>query len=245
MSIKTQTLWSAIPLLIVTAINIVSVPLFYRFLGPTMYALWFYVLTFTGAFGFMDLGLGVAVGRYVGVALGKNDLVAVREYWGTGNIIAIPLLAAMATVFAITGVFFGPRWFNIDSSFVRLLQWSFAVGGVALFLSYYSQFWVILSQAHLDFKFLSILRTFTSVVQIVPAIILAWATRNPLVLILWGAAVGALQLVIFIWHAKRSYKLGFGFMHAAWHRAREMALYTGKTFLIDHTNPNTQHVDCG
>ena len=37
------------PLLVVTLVNIVSVPLFYRYLGPEMYALWFYVLTFTGA----------------------------------------------------------------------------------------------------------------------------------------------------------------------------------------------------
>ncbi len=72
MSLKKQTLWSIVPLLVITAINIVSVPLFYRFLGPVLYALWFYVLTFTGAFGFMDLGLGVAVGRYIGVALGEK-----------------------------------------------------------------------------------------------------------------------------------------------------------------------------
>jgi O-antigen/teichoic acid export membrane protein len=122
------------PLIVVSAVNIVSVPLFYRFLGAELYALWFYVLTFTGAFGFMDLGLGVAVGRYVGVALGKNDLQAVREYWGTGNAIAVPLLAAMGTLFAIVGVIFGPRWFNVAPSLTNLLRWSFAAGGVGLFV---------------------------------------------------------------------------------------------------------------
>src|ERR1700719_4799734 len=93
MSLKKQTFWSVLPLITVTVINIASVPLLCRYLGAEMYALWFYVLTFTGAFGFMDLGLGVAVGRYIGVALGRNDFQAVREYWGTGNSIAIPLLA--------------------------------------------------------------------------------------------------------------------------------------------------------
>src|ERR1700737_4938941 len=101
MSIKKQTLWSLAPLLVGSVVYIVSVSLFYRSLGPTMYALWFYVLTFTGAFGFMDLGLGVAVGRYVGVALGRSDLQAVREYWGTGNAIAIPLLATMGVIFGV------------------------------------------------------------------------------------------------------------------------------------------------
>src|SRR6267143_3076110 len=106
MSLKKQTLWSVAPLLLVTVINIVSVPLFYRYLGAELYALWFYVLTFTGAFGFMDLGLGVAVGRYVGVALGQNDVQAVREYWGTGNAIALPLLAVMGLGFGVIGVLF-------------------------------------------------------------------------------------------------------------------------------------------
>lgn len=231
MSLKKQTLWSMAPLIVVTVINIVSVPLFYRYLGAELYALWFYVLTFTGAFGFMDLGLGVAVGRYVGLALGRNDLQAVREYWGTGNAIAIPLLATMGVLFAIVGVIFGPRWFNVAPSLTNLLRWSFAAGGLSLFLSYYGQFWLILSQAHLDFKFLSILRTGISLLQIIPSIYLAWATRNPLVLILWAAATSALQLAIFIWHAKKTYKLEFGISHAGWQRAREMALYTGKTFV--------------
>jgi O-antigen/teichoic acid export membrane protein len=230
MSLKKQTLWSLAPLIVVTAVNILSVPLFYRYLGAELYALWFYVLTFTGAFGFMDLGLGVAVGRYVGVALGRNDLQAVREYWGTGNAIAVPLLAIMGVIFGVIGVIFGPKWFNVDPSLVGLLRWSFVAGGIGLFLSYYGQFWLILSQAHLDFKFLSLLRIGTSLLQIVPSIILAWATRNPLILIFWTAVIAALQLAIFVVHAKKSYQLNFGFGHAGWHRAREMATYTGKTF---------------
>jgi O-antigen/teichoic acid export membrane protein len=178
----------------------------------------------------MDLGLGVAVGRYVGVALGKNDLQAVREYWGTGNAIAIPLLAAMALVFGVIGVTLGPKWFNVDPLHVGLLRWSFVAGAAGLFLSYYGQFWLILSQAHLDFKFLSLLRIATSLLQIIPSIVLAWATRNPLVLILWAVLIGVLQLAIFVWHSKKSYLLSFNLGHSRWQRAREMASYTGKTF---------------
>ncbi len=231
MSIKRQTLWSIAPLVVATVINVASVPLFYRYLGPEMYALWFYVLTFTGAFGFMDLGLGVAVGRYVGVALGQNDLQAVREYWGTGNAVAIPLLAAMALIFAVIGATFGPSWFNVAPPFVSLLRWSFVAGGVGLFLSYYGQFWLILSQAHLDFRFLSLLRIGTSLLQIIPSIILAWGTHNPLILVCWAAAVAALQLAIFVRHAKKTYSLGFDLSHAGWSRVHEMAAYTGKTFV--------------
>jgi O-antigen/teichoic acid export membrane protein len=82
MNLKTQTLWSILPLLSVTAINILSVPLFYRYLGSEYYAIWLYVLAFTSAFGFTDLGLGVSVGRFVGVALGKGDTAACRGVLG-------------------------------------------------------------------------------------------------------------------------------------------------------------------
>lgn len=230
MSLKKQTVWSTLPLITITVVNLVSVPLFYRYLGPEMYALWFYVLTFTGAFGFMDLGLGLAVGRYVGVALGKNDREAVLEYWGTGNAIAIPLLIVMGGVFALIGIFFGPKWFNVTPSFVNLLRWSFVAGGASLFLSYYAQFWLILSQAHLDFKFISITRTAIGLLQVIPSIALAWATRNPFILILWSTAGSAAQLAVFVWHARKSYRLGLDFGHASWARATEMAVYTGKTF---------------
>ena len=225
MSLKRQTLWSMAPLLAVTAVNLVSVPLFYRFLGAELYALWFYVLTFTGAFGFMDLGLGVAVGRYIGVALGRDDQQAVREYWGTGNAIAIPLLALMGFLFALIGAMFGPLWFNVSPALVGMLRWSFIAGGVSLFLSYYCQFWLILSQAHLDFKFISILRTGISLLQVVPSIGLAWATRSPLILILWATATAALQLVIFIWHAKKSYRLDLSIHHGLGASARDGSLH--------------------
>jgi len=219
-----------LPLLAVTVVNLVSVPLFYRYLGAEMYALWFYVLTFTGAFGFMDLGIGVAVGRYMGLALGKGDLEAVREYWGTGNAIVIPLLALMALLFTAVGVWFGPRWFNVAPSHVSLLRGSFIAGGAGLFLSYYGQYWLILSQAHLDFKFLGVLRTAISLLQVIPSIPLAWATGNPLILIGWAALTTLLQLGIFIWHARKTYRLGFSFAYARKTRAREMATYTSKTF---------------
>jgi O-antigen/teichoic acid export membrane protein len=218
------------PLLVVTVVNLVSVPLFYRYLGPEMYALWFYVLTFTGAFGFMDLGLGVAVGRYMGVALGRADTEAVREYWGTGNAIALPLLGVMALVFILAGVGFGPHWFKVAPEHVDLLRWSFVAGGAGLFFSYYAQFWLILSQTHLDFKFLAILRTSVGLLQVLPSILLAWATHNPLILIFWTAVISALQLAVFVWHARRRYQFGFSLSYARWVRAREMALYTGKTF---------------
>jgi O-antigen/teichoic acid export membrane protein len=218
------------PLLVVTGLNVISIPLFYRYLGAEMYALWLYVQTLSGSFGFIDLGLGTAVGRYLGVALGKGDRAAVKSYWATGNAAAIPLLCLMGGLFVFVGVFFGPKWFNIPATNGSLLRWSFVIGGVSLFLSYYNMFWNVLSQAHLDFKFLSLVRIGTTLLSIVPSIVLARLTGNPLLLIIWGTVVALIQLVVFVAHARMSYDIGVELTHASLARLREMATYTGKTF---------------
>ncbi len=236
MSLKRQTLWSILPLLSITIVNLVSVPLFYRFLGPEMYALWFYVLTFAGSFGFVDMGFGVAVGRYIGLALGRGDSDSVRQYWGTGNAVALPLLGVMSLLFVTLGVAFGPQWFRVPLEHVTLLRWSFVAGGAGLFLNFYAQFWLILSQTHFDFKFLAILRTAISLLGLLPSVALAWWTGNPLLLIAWGTAVAALQLGVFLWHARRQYHLGLELGHAGWGRVREMAAYSLKTFAALLTN---------
>lgn len=231
MSVKRQTLWSLAPLIVVTALNLVSIPLFYRYLGADFYALIFYVATFSGSFGFADLGLGVAVGRYVGVELGRGDLEAARSYWGTGNAVAIPLLLAMSAVFVFVGVVFGPRWFNISQSNVVTLQWAFVAAGVGLFFSYYGQFWNILAQVNLDFPFISILRVASATLQITGSILIAALTRNPVLMISWGSLLAAAQLVALIWHARRRYRFGIHWSLARFARMREMASFTTKTFL--------------
>ncbi|MCL4788059.1 MAG: oligosaccharide flippase family protein [Verrucomicrobia bacterium] len=231
MNLKRQFLWGMTPLVVVSAVNLFSVPLFLRFLGEEMYALWFYLMVFSGLFGFADLGLGIAVTRYVGMALGRGDRAAVREYWGTGNLIALPLLMVVGAALAISGVFIGPQWFNAAPEHHPLLRALFVVGGVSLFLNYYGQFWIVLLQAHLDFQFTSLLRTACSLLQVIPAIWIAWRTGSPLWITIWAALVGLLQLGLLVWHARRHHQIGFDLRHASLARGREMAAYTGKTFV--------------
>ena len=219
------------PLLVMAVIGFFSLPLFLRYLGDDMYALWGYIATFTGMFGFADLGLGVAVGRYIGVALGKNDHEAVRGYWGTGNLIMIPFLMLVSLVFIGLGVWLGPKWFNVPSGQAGLFRGCFVAGGFGLFFSYYITYWQVLSQAFLDFKFIGLLRVVMTCLQILPAIGIAYFTKNPLLLVGWSSFISLLQLGIFIWHAHRNYHLGLNLRQASVAHAREMAAYTGKNFL--------------
>ncbi|MGH8023940.1 MAG: oligosaccharide flippase family protein, partial [Limisphaerales bacterium] len=230
MGIKRQFFWSMTPLLVISAVNIISVRLFYQFLGPEMYAIWFYVIALNGAFGFTDLGVSAAMGRFLGMALGAQDRAALEQYWGTGNLLALVIISVMAAIVAAVGVLFGPDWFQVAPGRVHLLQWAFVAGGFGLWMGYYGNFWLVLSQAHFDFKFIGICRSVFNLAQVGVGLWLAWLTHNPLVLIAAGALFGFLQVLLFAWHAARHYRLGMGFGHFRKGRAREMFGISNKVF---------------
>ena len=236
-------MWNLLPLLVSAALGLVSLPLFRRYLGDEMFALWYYVISFGSMFGFADLGLGVAVGRYIGVALGKDDAAAVRGYWGTGNLVIIPFLALMAMTFIGLGAWLGPLWFNVSSAHANLLRGCFVAGGCGLFCGYYSQYWLTLTQAHLDFKFIGLWRATTGLLQVVPALGLAWLTRNPLLVAAWSALMALVDLSVFAWHGHRHYRLGLEFGQASLARAREMAAYIGKNFVGLIVNSTFNQID--
>ncbi|HEV2455338.1 MAG TPA: hypothetical protein VGY98_13825, partial [Verrucomicrobiae bacterium] len=219
-----------VPLLVISAVNIFSVRLFLRYLGPEMYAIWFYVNTLNGTFGFTDLGLGPIVGRYIGIALGARDRAALEQYWGTGNVLALIVVSAMAGIFVGIGVIFGPKWFQVPPEHIHMLQWAFVAGGCGLWFGYYGNFWLILSQAHFDFKFIGMWRSILNVAQVATTLWLAWLTRNPVMLIWAGALFGLIQLVIFVRHALIRYNLGLNLRHSRMARVKELSGITSKAF---------------
>ena len=232
MSIKRQTLWSLAPLLVTAAVTFFSAPLFLRYFGTEMYALFGYVTTVSAMFGFADLGLGVAVGRNISHALGRNDPAAVRRYWGTGNLIVLPVLSLVTVGFTGLAMWLGPKWFDkLSPAHIGLFRICFAINGLGLFFNYYGSYWLTISQAYLDFKFIGSIRATMSLLQIIPSVVLAWLTQNPLWVVTWVSLVGLLQLVILIWHARRHYELDMCFGSASLACAREMSGYVSKMLL--------------
>jgi len=230
MSLRRQTLWSMMPILVTSVVSIVSVPLYFHVLGDQMYAMWFYVGTLTGAFGFMDLGMGVAVGRFIGVAIGKGDTGAVREYWATGNAIALPFVAFFSVVFVVVGCIWGPAWFKVEGSDASILRWGVFWGGVGLFFSYYGQMWNILAQAHLDFKYLSILRTWVGLATSLGTVLVAYLSQNIATILAFSAAMGVFPFVLLLLRGNRHYKLPLRIKDFRKARLIEMLPYTLKTF---------------
>lgn len=218
------------PILVTSIVSVISVPLYFRVLGDQMYAMWFYVGTLTGAFGFMDLGLGVAVGRYIGVAMGRDDQQAVEEYWATGNAIVLPFVLFFAIVFVIVGGIWGPEWFKVSGSDAITLRWAILWGGVGLFFSYYGQMWNILAQAYLDFKYLSILRTWTGLASTLGTVGVALIWKNVAVIVAYSTILGLLQFALLYFRGNNHYKLPLRLSNFRKARLFEMLPFTLKTF---------------
>lgn len=229
-SLRTQTLWSMLPILVTSVVSVVSVPLYFQVLGDEMYAMWFYVGTLTGAFGFMDLGMGVAAGRFIGVAMGRGDQKAVEEYWATSHVIVFPFVLFFAFVFVVVGAFFAPEWFKLAGRDAATLRWAILWGGIGLFFSYYGQMWIVLAQAHLDFKYLSILRTWTGMASTLGTVGVALLSRNVAVIMAYATALGLLQFVLLCFRTNSHYKLPLKISNFRKSRLLEMLPYTIKTF---------------
>jgi O-antigen/teichoic acid export membrane protein len=219
-----------IPILVTSVISVVSVPIYFAVLGDEMYALWFYVGTLTGAFGFMDLGIGVAAGRFMGVAMGAGDHQAVREYWATGHAIVLPVVGFFSLVFVFFGVFLGPGWFKVVGADAATLQWAILWGGLGLFFSYYGQMWNVLAQTHLDFKYLSILRTWTGLATTLGSLAIALISKNIADIMAYSTALGLLQFVLLYLRGNTHYKMPLDFSNFRQFRLVEILPYTLKTF---------------
>lgn len=218
--------------MMVTAVTgFISLPLFLRFLGNENYAVWIYALAFAGFFGFAELGLGVAVGRYVSVALGQNDRAAMRAYWGTGNAIILPILLIAATSLGFFGCWLGPKWYNVGAH-LRLFQLCVVATSFEMFFNYYTQYWMILSQAHLDFKFVGSLRAIMSLVRMGPAVALAYSTHQAWCAAFWFSFASLLELIFFAQHGYKIYRLGLEFSAASMVRLREMAGFLSKNLVM-------------
>ena len=218
------------PILVTSVVSVISVPLYFRVLGDQMYAMWFYVGTLTGAFGFMDLGVGVAVGRFMGVALGRNDTDAVEEYWATGHAIVLPFVLFFAIVFVVVGGIWGPEWFKVAGHDATTLRWAILWGGVGLFFSYYGQMWNVLAQAYLDFKYLSILRTWTGLASTLGTVAVALIFKSVAVIMAYSTALGLLSFLLLYFRGNNHYKLPLKFSNFRKARLIEMLPYTLKTF---------------
>jgi O-antigen/teichoic acid export membrane protein len=75
---------------------LITVPLTFRYLGAERYGLWMVLVSFIGALGIADLGVGNGVANSIAEAYGKDDRRLMREYAASGFFLMLGLGALIA-----------------------------------------------------------------------------------------------------------------------------------------------------
>jgi O-antigen/teichoic acid export membrane protein len=130
----------------------------------------------------------------------------------------------------VVGAFFAPEWFKLAGRDAATLRWAILWGGIGLFFSYYGQMWNVLAQAHLDFKYLSILRTWTGLASTLGTVGVALLSKNVAVIMAYSTILSLLQFVLLYLRGNNHYKLPLKISHFRKSRLIEMLPYTLKTF---------------
>jgi len=121
--------------LVTMAVGFLLAPFIVHSLGDTGYGLWTLVLSITGYFGLLDLGIRSSVGRYVTRYLALHDQSAVNRTASTAfAILACGGIVALVTTVALVALFFDA--FKIDPQYAVAGRTALLVTGlnVALIL---------------------------------------------------------------------------------------------------------------
>lgn len=104
-------------------------------LGDAVYGLWTLVISLTGYYGLLDLGVRAGVGQYVARYWAKRDLEGVNRTLNT----AFVLLAGVAVVLMLITFVLAlllPRWMEGPADAIRAAQWAMVVVGIGVSLQF-------------------------------------------------------------------------------------------------------------
>jgi O-antigen/teichoic acid export membrane protein len=166
----------------------------------------------------------------MGVAIGSGNQGAAREYWSTGSVIVLPLVALLAIAFIAVSIIWAPDWFKVSEANVSTLQWAMLAGGVGLFFSYYGQMWYVLAATQLDFRFISVIRSVLALVSTIGSLAVAIFSRNAAWLVAFSSLISAIQFCVLMHRANTRYQMPVQIKDFRRARLFEMLPYTGKTF---------------
>jgi len=120
-SLKLNAVSNWLPLGVNIIIGFLLMPYLIDKLGPTRYGIWALVGSFVGYYGFLRLGVGTGIMRYVPFYVGRKDNISVSEVVSTGLVIflaagLIILILSMITAESIA------HFFNEGSEFAALIR---------------------------------------------------------------------------------------------------------------------------
>lgn len=120
-SLKLNAISNWVPLGVSIIMGFLLMPYLIAHLGQARYGVWALVGSFVGYYGFLRLGVGTGIMRYVPFYAGRNDNRSVSEVASTG--LAIFLVAGLI-ILSLSMIAAEPiaRFFNEGSEFVALIR---------------------------------------------------------------------------------------------------------------------------
>lgn len=120
-SLKLNAVSNLVPLGVNIIIGFLLMPYLIAYLGQARYGVWALVGSFVGFYGFLRLGIGTGIMRYVPFYAGRKDNRSVCEVVSTGLVIflAAGLIILGLSMIAAESI---ARFFNEGSEFVALIR---------------------------------------------------------------------------------------------------------------------------
>jgi len=132
------------------AVSLFMIPFVIRVIGDRWYGLWIFAASISGYYGFLDLGLSVAIQRFISRALGAGDDREVNVIFNTCLFLfTIGALFVTITVFVIYA--FCPHLVKYAED-VRTFQWVIVLVGLDVALYFPTRAFIGFLAAHVRFE---------------------------------------------------------------------------------------------
>lgn len=135
----------------ITAISaFVLTPFIQESLGEHTWAMWAVIVSMTGSYGLLDLGIRSAVGQYVTRYFAKGDMDGVNRTLNTAMVIlfGVALIAALVTVALCLSLDF---WVDFETFGTKVdptdIRWALLISGVGIALSLPMALWATVTYA--------------------------------------------------------------------------------------------------
>ena len=135
--------------LITAAVALVLTPFILQKLGGPVWAMWAVIVSMTGSYGLLDLGIRSAVGQYVTRYWSKGDMDGVNRTLNTAMVLLVGV-AVIAILVTITLCLTLGSWIDFDkleAVDAASLQWALFVSGTGIALSLPMALWSTVTYA--------------------------------------------------------------------------------------------------
>jgi O-antigen/teichoic acid export membrane protein len=130
-AIGRNVFWNWAGILVVSLVQIVTLPVMIHRLGSGYYGIWVLLYTFVGYFSFFDFGIGTSILRFASRLDGAEDVAALRRITAAALHLSIVVALIVVTITASIA-YFVPEFLKIPASSVHLARILVLLMGVSV-----------------------------------------------------------------------------------------------------------------